>query len=69
MIKIHIRDTNGKKNCIVFALWDNVCSYVAKHIDTLENEEILLITYDDICIYSQLGNDPIDWEDITGFFG
>lgn len=68
MIEIYTRDINGKRNNITFSSWDDVYSYIDRNINDLEEEEILLITYDDICIYSQLGNTPIDWEDVIGFF-
>lgn len=68
MIEIYTRDINGKRNNITFSSLDDVYSYINANIDDLEEEEILLITYDNMCIYSQLGNTFIDWEDVIGFF-
>ena len=68
MVTIITRDTNGKRIPISIA-WGQVCSYVEAHADELDETEILAIFVDSTCIYSQLANGPIDWEDITGFFG
>lgn len=68
MVKILTRDVNGKQDTISLE-WSNVCSYIEKHLDELEEMEILMVLFNETCIYSQLGHDPITWEDLTGFFG
>ncbi|MGM9554812.1 MAG: hypothetical protein ACI3V2_10930 [Faecousia sp.] len=67
MVKILVRDVNGKQETISLE-WSDVCSYVESHLDELETE-ILMVLFNEICIYSQLGHNPITWEDLTGFFG
>ena len=65
MVEILIRDINGRKITIPLD-WDDVCASINEYAS--EDEEILLITCNGTCIYSQLGNDPITWEDVSGFF-
>lgn len=68
MVIMLLRDANGKRIPISMA-WSQVCSYVEAYADKLDEMEILAVFVDSTCIYSQLGHEPIDWEDITGFFG
>lgn len=62
------RDING--NPIARTLrWCQVCDFIAKHKEELDDiEEILLIRAEATCIYSQLANVPITWDDVSGFF-
>lgn len=68
MVTIIARDINGKRYPILVE-WGQVCSYVEAHADEFDEMEILAVFVDSTCIYSQLGHETIDWEDITGFFG
>ena len=68
MVTILIRDINGRRDSISMT-WGQVCSYFDEDSNELDEIEILAIFVGNTCIYSQLANGPIDWEDITGFFG
>ena len=50
---IMTRDVNGKRN-YHYLRWDDVCSYVEDE-EGLQDEEILMVMVNDICIYSALG--------------
>jgi hypothetical protein len=66
-VDIHTRDVNGKR--IMHRIPD--ISLVCEFVEAIENpdeEEILAVFIFDTCIYSKLGNDPITWDDIVGFF-
>lgn len=67
MVEIHTRDINGTSSVMTLR-WGDIYNHINTHINDLEEEEILLVVYEGTCIYSQLGNEPIDWEDILGFF-
>lgn len=67
MVDIYLRDINGREDTITIG-WHNVCQYVDQNREILEDEEILLIMFNDACIYSQLANGPINWGDVVGFF-
>lgn len=61
------RDVNGKRN-YHYLRWDNVCSYVENE-EGLQDEEILMVMVNDICIYSALGATfSLDWNEVVGFF-
>ena len=61
------RDINGKRNWH-YLRWDSVCDYVNNN-ETLEDEEILIVMVNDICIYSALqGHGTLSWEALVGFF-
>lgn len=65
MYSIFFRDSNGKRSLLqgnASAIYEKLMS------SDLYDNEILLVTYDNICIYSALANDPIDIEDLIGFF-
>lgn len=66
MVEIYTRDINGKRDYWQVD-WQNGNAFIdlAK---TSEDEEILFILFNGTCIYSQLANGPIDWEDVVGFF-
>ena len=71
VVTIITRDINGKRIKHEY-LWDSVCNFVRGHggieANIHDDDEILLILVDGICIYSGLTGDPIDWDDVTGFF-
>lgn len=67
MVIISVRDINGKRFKI-FKEWDEISNFITTHMDEIEDLEILLITYKGTCIYSELGNEPITWEEVRGFF-
>ena len=62
-----LRDINGKRRRLEL-YWDDVCSYIDKWRTMLEEDEILMITVNDMCIYSGLTSTSITWEDAVGFF-
>ena len=65
MYSIIFRDSNGKRSL----LQGNASAIYEKLVNPgLDDNEILLVTYDNICVYSALANDPIDIEDLIGFF-
>ena len=65
MYSIIFRDSNGKRSL----LQGNASAIYEKLVNPdLDDNEILLVTYDNICVYSALSNDPIDIEDLIGFF-
>ena len=68
MVTFLLRDIHGRRSYISME-WGQVCSYFDEDSSGLDETEILAIFVDSTCIYSQLANGPIDWEDITGFFG
>ena len=67
MVEILIRDINGNPS-VISLKWSEICEFINNCTPMLSDEEILLITCNGTCIYSQLGNDPITWEDVSGFF-
>ena len=73
-VEIHTRDVNGKRMIHTIPDVSLVCDYVKELDDARtpdnprDEEEIMMVCVDEKCIYSQLGNDPITWDDITGFF-
>lgn len=66
-VSIVVRDINGKRRRISLRLCE-VCSYINQWYEEFEQDEILMITVDNVCIYSQLASGPITLEDVTGFF-
>lgn len=65
MYSVIFRDSNGKRSL----LQGNASAIYEKLMNPgLDDNEILLVTYDNICVYSALANDPIDIEDLIGFF-
>lgn len=70
-VTIYIRDINGKRQVLTIPDISFVCEFIENHINpdvTTGEEEILMVYVDGTCIYSALGNDPITWDDIKGFF-
>lgn len=59
------RDVNGNRTDH-YLNWDKVCGYIQETFT--DEDEILLVVVEDSCIYSSLFNNPIDLEDLTGFF-
>lgn len=66
-VDIVIRDYNGNRDYI-HCNWDDLCSHIYKCYEDRDALEILMISVDGMCIYSQLSHDPIDWSDVIGFF-
>lgn len=67
-VLILTRDVNGKRN-YHYLRWDDVCDYVLKDTE-LRDEEILMVTVNNVCIYSALSASfSLDWGEIVGFFG
>lgn len=67
VIKIAVRDINGKRSIYRFENRSDLLQFLNTHIPT-DDDEILLIIWSGTCVYSQLGNNPITWEDVSGFF-
>lgn len=67
-VTIVTRDVNGQRIIHKSPDMTLVCELV-EDIEDKDELEILFVIVDNICIYSQLGNNPITWDDITGFFG
>lgn len=66
-VEIHTRDVNGKRQCHRIPDISQVCEYV-EELENRDEEEILMVFVCDSCVYSALGNEPITWDDIIGFF-
>lgn len=66
-VDIYMRDINGQRVIQTIPDMSLVCQFV-EELENRDEEEILMVVVDGICIYSQLGNNPITWDDITGFF-
>lgn len=70
-VTIITRDVNGKRIKLEYS-WGSVCHFINGHggieANIRDDDEILLILVDGICIYSGLTGDPITWDDVTGFF-
>ena len=66
-VDIHTRDINGKRTIHKIPDISLVCEFV-EELKNPDEEEILVVIVADTCIYSQLGNEPITWDDIKGFF-
>ena len=59
------RDINGKRTEHLLR-WDEAFDYVEKTIS--DEDEILLVFVADVCVYSQLGHNPITKMELLGFF-
>lgn len=66
-VEIHTRDVNGKRTIHKIPDISLVCQFV-EELENPEEEEILTVLVTGTCVYSSLGNDPITWDDIKGFF-
>lgn len=66
-VEIHTRNINGKRTMHKIPDVSLVCQFV-EELKKPDEEEILLVLVTGTCVYSQLGNEPITWDDITGFF-
>lgn len=64
-VRIVTRDVNGKRQ-EHYLYWDSVCKYVQESIT--DEDEILLVFVEDQCVYSGLAHNPINREDLMGFF-
>lgn len=67
IVKIYTRNINGVTR-IRAVCWGDIYAYVKSKNLNLEEEEILMVTVNDSCIYSQLGSAPITWNELIGFF-
>ena len=66
-ISITVRDINGKRQVIEFSNHSSVVAWANEALS--EDDEILLVTQDGVCIYSALGCDhTLSANDLTGFF-
>lgn len=62
-----VRDCNGKRYTLTFTNISQILHWADE--DMLEDDEVLLITQGNICIYSGLqGDTMLTCDDITGFF-
>lgn len=70
MIKIYVRDCNGKREVWEFNNNEDFLKFYNENYDSLneDNYEIQVVIYDGYCIYSYLTNDCINFEDLSGFF-
>ena len=67
MVEIHTRDCNGRHTWWQIN-WDAGDDAIYQIAETSADEEILLITYNGVCVYSGLCDEPIIWEEVVGFF-
>lgn len=68
MIDILVRDINGKRGTICRLSRSEIIDAIKEDIS--DDDEILLVMQDGMCIYSALGSDhSITKDDLTGFFG
>jgi hypothetical protein len=71
MIKIYVRDCNGKRETWEFNDTEDFLKFYNENCDDLDEDdyEIQIVIYDGYCIYSYLAvNDPINFEDLCCFF-
>ena len=59
------RDVNGKRTDH-YLHWDSAYSYIQGNFT--DEDEILLVVIEGSCVYSSLFNNPINLEDLLGFF-
>lgn len=75
MIRILVRDINGKKADIFFATWGSAYAYAHALAQSDLDNELLAVLYRNgtdkdnwVCVYSALGSsEPLSWEDLAGF--
>lgn len=72
-IKIIHRDINGKTtvfttNAPHTISFNKAYSYAIKATVEHAEDVILFVSIDQACAYSALTDEPIDWEDLIGFF-
>lgn len=69
-IRILVRDCNGKRDTLEFS--NPAAVYHWAETEMTDDDEILVITQGDVCLYSGLQADPrltLTADDLTGFFG
>ena len=67
-ITIIYRDVNGKREIIEFDNEASVLSFIDEE-NLSEEDEILIVAYGHLCLYSALtASYPLDIDDLTGFF-
>ena len=70
VIRIQTRDCNGKRETLEFS--GPAAVYQWAESEMTDEDEILVITQGNVCLYSGLQADPtmaLTAEDVTGFFG
>lgn len=68
-ITIVTRDINGKRSIVEFENEAAVLRWVDEE-GIGEDDEILIVSQGNLCLYSALGKvDPLCIDDLTGFFG
>lgn len=65
-IIIVLRDVNGKR--YRWSFQNEQQAYKACVKDITEEDEILIVIQDGVCVYSALQSNPITAEDLVGFF-
>lgn len=66
-VSMLVRDCNGKRMTLTFTNTSQIMHWAAE--DMCEDDEVLMITQGNICLYSGLGDAPwLTGDDITGFF-
>ena len=73
MITITIRDINGARTIFEYETRSEIIESLNDAIENsiiTDEDEILLVTQDSMCLYSALSAPhPITIDDLTGFFG
>lgn len=67
-VTIMFRDINGKKESYLFPNSAAVYECLSDDKEYFENDEILLVQIGESVVYSALAHQPIDFEDLLGFF-
>ena len=67
-IVIITRDINGCRNRHTMTDTAEAYNWCRSMADNEPDTEILLVAIDGSWVYSALLNEPLDWEDLVGFF-
>lgn len=71
-IKIYLRDYCGRHEAETFKSRGDAYEFINEKIeeynDVNEVFEIQLVIVDGVCVYSELANDKITFEELRGFF-
>lgn len=68
-VDIITRDINGLKTQNHFIDWYEAYKFALDQLDKNSSDEILLIFINGSCVYSFFSTiEPVNWEDIVGFF-
>lgn len=70
MIKIYLRDCNGKRDVWTFFSNYDFTEWYNEHTDDVDEYmyEIQMVIYDGFCVYSGLIHEGITFEELLGFF-